>query len=366
MDGPGLFSGRVRKGRPVDTWSLGRRCASLFVMVGLGIKNLRLQGLALRVRWEWLRRTEQNRPWQGLPGLKDDEATDTFNSLVAIKVGDGASTWFWKDRWVHGAAIADFAPLVVASVSTRRKNIRTVQDAVHNHGWISDVGGGLGLEAVEQCLCILAIVSSFAMDGNTPDAFIWPWSANGCYSAQSTYKMLCMGGERFEGTSCVWRSGTTLKCKIFAWLALQRRLWTSDRRARHGLQDGTSACYTCLQEEDTMSHVLAGCVFSRQVWYKCFQSLGLQVELPAADDQWNEWWLSTRARVRTPERRAFDTHTLVILVSWRLWKQRNARVFDNLRGQFSVEGLVEQVLADWALWTKAGLRGCNTFARVVH
>jgi hypothetical protein len=34
---------------------------------GLGVKNLRLQGLALRVRWEWLRRTDLSRPWQGLP-----------------------------------------------------------------------------------------------------------------------------------------------------------------------------------------------------------------------------------------------------------------------------------------------------------
>ncbi|KAM0911464.1 hypothetical protein ACQ4PT_013479 [Festuca glaucescens] len=41
---------------------------------GLGVKDLRLQGLALRVRWHWLRRTDQERPWQGLPGLNDPEA----------------------------------------------------------------------------------------------------------------------------------------------------------------------------------------------------------------------------------------------------------------------------------------------------
>jgi predicted XRE-type DNA-binding protein len=27
----------------------------------------------------------------------------------------------------------------------------------------------------------------------------------------------------------VWRSFAPLKCKIFSWLALRRRLWTSDR-----------------------------------------------------------------------------------------------------------------------------------------
>jgi hypothetical protein len=30
---------------------------------GLGVKDLRVQGLALRVRWEWLKRTDPDRPW---------------------------------------------------------------------------------------------------------------------------------------------------------------------------------------------------------------------------------------------------------------------------------------------------------------
>jgi hypothetical protein len=34
---------------------------------GLRVKNLKLQGLALRARWQWLRRTDPDRPWQGLP-----------------------------------------------------------------------------------------------------------------------------------------------------------------------------------------------------------------------------------------------------------------------------------------------------------
>jgi hypothetical protein len=38
---------------------------------GLGIRNLRMQGLAMRIRWEWLRRTDPARPWQGLPMIKD-------------------------------------------------------------------------------------------------------------------------------------------------------------------------------------------------------------------------------------------------------------------------------------------------------
>jgi hypothetical protein len=44
----------------------------------LGVKDLRLQGLALRVRWMWLRRIDPERPWQGLPGLNDPLVVGVF------------------------------------------------------------------------------------------------------------------------------------------------------------------------------------------------------------------------------------------------------------------------------------------------
>jgi hypothetical protein len=45
---------------------------------GLGVKDLRLQGLALRVRWCWLRRTDPSRPCQGLPAFNYSKANEVF------------------------------------------------------------------------------------------------------------------------------------------------------------------------------------------------------------------------------------------------------------------------------------------------
>jgi hypothetical protein len=92
--------------------------------------------------------------------------------------------------------------------------------------------------------------------------------------------------------------------------------------------------------------------------------MGINVASPHAYDRWKEWWIETRKNFRKRELRVF--HTFVILVSWRHWKQRNARAFTNPRAQFTEEGLMEQIYADWKQWSKAGLGGCNLFARVVH
>jgi hypothetical protein len=61
---------------------------------GLGIKNLRMQGLALRVCWDWLQRTDSSRPWKGLRMARDHQASEVFSSLTTVQVGDGRDTMF--------------------------------------------------------------------------------------------------------------------------------------------------------------------------------------------------------------------------------------------------------------------------------
>jgi hypothetical protein len=93
----------------------------------MGIKNLRLQNLALRVRWEWLKRTDADKPWHGLPMIKDREVRQVFDSLVSITVGDGKRTLFWQGRWILGRRAADIAPNLHKLVPTKTRNSRTVE-----------------------------------------------------------------------------------------------------------------------------------------------------------------------------------------------------------------------------------------------
>ena len=72
---------------------------------GLGVKSLKLHGLALRTRWEWLRRTDPTRPWQGLPMLKDEDAISVFRSLAHVRIGRGDTILFWRDRWIDGETV---------------------------------------------------------------------------------------------------------------------------------------------------------------------------------------------------------------------------------------------------------------------
>lgn len=230
---------------------------------GLGVKNLQVQALALRVRWEWLGRTNPRRPWQGLALLVDKEAQAVFNSTVLIKVGKGDRVLFWTDRWIHGFAVSDIAPRLVERVDTRTKNKRTVAEAL-----LDKKKGALDFDPVTSFMSLLQemhlrhAITTVHRSNAVEDEFTWPADPTGMYTTKSTYDRLCQGLVRSPTAQSIWRTWAPLKCKIFVWLAVQYRLWTFDRRARHGLQEHTSACFTCLQEEDKADHILVQCVYA--------------------------------------------------------------------------------------------------------
>ena len=131
-------------------------------------------------------------------------------------------------------------------LSTRVKNRRTVAEGITNNNWLRDVPGTLAYRGARECLALWAAIQSVDRAVNSLDVFSWPWSRSGAYTASSTYGMLMQGQEGFPMAEAIWQSGAPPKTKLFLWLAVQKRIWTSDRWVRHGLQRVTSSCFVCL------------------------------------------------------------------------------------------------------------------------
>jgi hypothetical protein len=61
---------------------------------GLGIPDLRLLGFALRLRWEWLRRTDSASVWALLLSRTERCVQAMFQASDTVQLGDGASRRF--------------------------------------------------------------------------------------------------------------------------------------------------------------------------------------------------------------------------------------------------------------------------------
>lgn len=122
-------------------------------------------------------------------------------------------------------------------------------------------------------------------------------------------------------------------------------------------------CYTCMQDEDNAEHILVQCVYAREVWHACFDTLQLNSQAPCREDTWEAWWLTARIGFQGKDRRGLDS--LVIGVAWSLWKQRNARVFNRLEQCKGPRELARWIIEDVLDWSRAGVGvgGLHRFVR---
>ena len=104
----------------------GERCKVAWEIVcrprdlgGLGVADLRWTGVALRVRWPWLRRVDQERTWRALP---DCLAHDNFGKPARRRVSNSSSGLLcMEDARRHiGDGVMDFKKVTLASSVTKR------------------------------------------------------------------------------------------------------------------------------------------------------------------------------------------------------------------------------------------------------
>ncbi|XP_044404357.1 uncharacterized protein [Triticum aestivum] len=81
-----------------------------------------------------------------------------------------------------------------------------------------------------------------------------------------------------------------------------------------------------------------------------------RVTFPIPDDNFGSsenWWINARRGIPKAARRNFDTMT--ILIYWRIWKERNAMIFQQVAS--SVDRVLELIQEDITVWRSAGCVG---------
>lgn len=217
--------------------------------------------------------------------------------------------------------------------------------------WVQDIKGALTVQVIVEFLQVWDLTRNIHLHAAVKDSGKCKWTPDKVFTTSSAYHAFFTGQQAVLGTK-VWRKARApAKCKFFVWLMLHDRCWTAERRKCHNLQDDDS-CALCNQEPETISHLLVGCATSRAVWFSIFSRLGWQDATPMPTAPcFVDWWTNGRKGRPREARRCFDT--LVILISWLIWKERNRRVFDH---QASQEELLSLVGDKVTLWLQAGFR----------
>lgn len=180
---------------------------------------------------------------------------------------------------------------------------------------------------------------------------VWKLTSDGLYSSSSAYQAFFLGRIKMFGAKELWATLAPPKVKLFFWLALHKRLWTAERRRRHGLQQNDS-CALCLQESETADHLLVACVFTRELWHRVLVQTGYGHLAPGENTLLVEWWHAAWTEIPVTLRRGFDS--LVLLTSWTVWKERSRRAFDGI--SCSLPQVFGKLCEEGNEWVGAGFR----------
>jgi hypothetical protein len=179
------------------------------------------------------------------------------------------------------------------------------------------------------------------------------YGENELYSAASAYKLQFLGLVFFDMNVFVWKVWATPKAKNHAWLALQNRLWTTDRLEKRGWPN-CGLCPLCKQTLEINDHPFVACRFTTRIWELLKEWLGLQGIHPR---QWTgldikEWW-SLLVAGPSPHRKALASLTLHTV--WEVWNEQYAWFFHNKQSPTFV--IVENIKMKARLWVLAGAKG---------
>ena len=109
------------------------------------------------------RKKEPHRPWSALSIQVPFQVQKLCSMAIISDVGNGENTLFWTDRWLHGHCIKDLASRLFAVIPQRKRKLRTVQQALTNRTWVSDIQGAFTVGVIVEYFQLWVLLYDFQL-----------------------------------------------------------------------------------------------------------------------------------------------------------------------------------------------------------
>jgi hypothetical protein len=214
-----------------------------------------------------------------------------------------------------------------------KQKCRSVADALHNENWIRDLMHSVTTPIFAEYVQLWTMIDAVQFNPSDlrSDEIVWTCRVDGMYSARSAYAMQFDGSLGSSFPIKVWQVWAPSQCKFFVWLLLQNRIWTADRLMSREWPN-QYFCLLCYRNLETTDHLFIECPWSRRIWMdisRWTSSSCLQPHCWRASWGVMEWF--SRLTGSSGSAKAKGRRSLVILVCWAIWRERNSRIFEAKR-----------------------------------
>jgi hypothetical protein len=233
---------------------------------------------------------DPERAWVGLGNPCNNDDMDLFYASINLTLGNGDTAMFWHSPWLGDLKPKDVAPSIF---NIAKKKIFSVKKGLEGDYWTSNLSfeNGVLVTHINEFYNLWTKIQEIHLIEG-PDTITWKLTPSRTYSSASAYLAQFDAPTTSFMMPAVWENWAPPKCKTFAWLILQNRVWTSDRLIRRGWQN-SGPCQLCKWETETAAHLLFQCRYSLRVWRGLKDWLGL-ADLDIASwanfDSLEGWW----------------------------------------------------------------------------
>ncbi|CAM0874879.1 unnamed protein product [Alopecurus aequalis] len=275
-----------------------------------------------------------------------------FAAATTVTIGNGEMATFWESTWLLPLPLRSAFPALFKHSARKR---RSVSVALTDNVWIRDVRRNPSDAVLHEFLELWRLLrtSCPTLEPGTMDKIRWNPAASGRYSAGSAYRLQFLGSTASPFQTIIWKQWAPPRCKFFSWLLLQDRLWCADRLMRRGWPNNY-LCPLCMRSLESSLHLFGECPVTKQVWLRASRWEGCRALDPALWPPLNsilQLWMDAILASQLPTNTK-GLNSMIILISWEIWLERNRRVFSNKK--LPVRDILLAIRRSMDSWRLAG------------
>jgi hypothetical protein len=374
-----------RRGRKKISWIKWETVCLPKKRGGLGVRDIRVVNISLLTKWRWrlldnnqavwkdvliskygadvvgrVELGENCKPWYASLWWRDvcsmgsNLDINWFSQNVLKKVGNGALTSFWKDKWIGDAPLKNLFPRLFAISNQKEASVADIWNSGEEHERWNLQWRRRFFVWEENLLEDLLLVINAAQISDRGDSWSWQPTNDALFTVKSAYHIVSnlsaspnlISQGHAKVFQSLWKIPAPSKVSGFAWQLLHDKIPTKVNLVKRNIiaTGDESLCPLCGQEIETAAHLFIYCRFAFRVWWDIFFWLNVPFCLP------HDLFSIFNSLLCAGDPRARKGRLMIgCAVVWMLWKSRNLVLFENSRG--SSTELVEGIkVVSWKWW----------------
>jgi hypothetical protein len=271
-----------------------------------------------------------------------------FKRHFRFDPGIGSKISFWKDVWCGESSLKDLFPGLFSIASFREASV--ADNVERSNGvvqWNIVFSHLIHDWEVETLASFYSCLYAYKLREVGEDKLWWIPLSKGVFEVRSFYQVLCSHGTTSFPWKDIWRTKAPPRVAFFVWTATRSKIPTIDNLHRRGMIV-VNRCWLCESDGESVDHLLLHCKVANALWNIILSWFGLWWVMPGSvREALASWWLGGHSRSAVVWKMA------PLCLMWCIWRERNARCFDDSSRSF--EELLHYFLFTLYTWTAGWL-----------